>query len=154
MSDCCDVGTAPASQAESVCPISGTRGLRVDVLTVKALLTTEALGRLSAGSHRFCPDAACEVVYFNESGQCFTRTDVRVPVWQKEPAGRRVICYCFGENDADIRREVECLGRSDAVERVRQHIQAGRCACEVRNPRGVCCLGDLTIIVRNGAVTP
>ena len=31
-----------------------------------------------------------------------------------------------------------------AVERVRAHISAGRCACEVRNPRGACCLGDVT----------
>jgi hypothetical protein len=34
-------------------------------------------------------------------------------------------------------------GRCDASARIREHIAAGRCACEVRNPRGACCLGDI-----------
>jgi hypothetical protein len=37
---------------------------------------------------------------------------------------------------------------SHAVQRVREHISAGRCGCEVRNPRGVCCLGDVTEAVK------
>lgn len=41
-------------------------------------------------------------------------------------------------------RELVQTGRCGAVQRVRDHIAADRCACEVRNPRGTCCLGDLT----------
>jgi len=70
--------------------------------------------------------------------------DVRVPIWQKQSPGDRMICYCFGENEADISAEIQRTGESHAVERVRAHISAGRCACEVRNPRGACCLGDVT----------
>ena len=40
-------------------------------------------------------------------------------------------------------REVVETGRCGAVQRVRDHIAADRCACDVRNPRGTCCLGDL-----------
>ena len=76
-------------------------------------------------------------------GDRFTTADVRVPVWQKLPFGDRPICYCFGESEASIRSELECAGTSTAIERVRDHISAERCACEVRNPRGTCCLGDL-----------
>ena len=59
-----------------------------------------------------------------------------------------MMCYCFGENEADIRTEIEATGHSEAVQRVRAHIEAGRCACEVRNPRGVCCLGDIAATVK------
>jgi hypothetical protein len=45
-------------------------------------------------------------------------------------------------------REVEDSGRSGAIERVRAHIADRRCACDVRNPRGVCCLGDLTVVAK------
>ncbi len=110
---------------------------------MKALLTEEALRRVVTSPHRFCPEPTCEVVYFDEVGHTFVKTDVRVPVWQKEPFGERMICYCFDENERDIRREVETTGGSEAVARVRAHIEAGRCACELRNPRGVCCLGDI-----------
>jgi hypothetical protein len=79
--------------------------------------------------------------------------DVRVPIWQKAPFGSRGLCYCFGENEADIRAEIESLGRPRAVERVREQITAGRCACEIRNPRGVCCLGDVAAAVKRVTAT-
>jgi hypothetical protein len=120
---------------------------------VKVLLTEHALRRVSTSPHRFCPDPDCEVVYFDATGHHHVKADVRVPVWQKEPFGDRMICYCFGENEASIRAEMERCGRSDAVARVRGHIEAGRCACEVRNPRGVCCLGDVTAAVKRVALS-
>jgi hypothetical protein len=150
MAECCCPPRPddPAEQQE--CPRSGTRGHAVDLNTVKALLTFTALARITGSPHRFCPDPACEIVYFSP-GDTYTVRDLRVPVWQKEPGGARLVCYCFGENEADIRCEIEEHGTSQAVERVREHITAGRCACEVRNPRGVCCLGDLIAAVNRMA---
>jgi len=119
----------------------------VDHLTVKALMTERALQRFAPADYRFCQDAGCDVVYFTADGACFMTADVRVPVWQKRPFGERQVCYCFGESESSIRAEIEATGRSSAVERIREHIAAGRCACEVRNPRGACCLGDVTAAV-------
>jgi hypothetical protein len=62
-----------------------------------------------------------------------------------------MVGYCFGENEADIAAEIERRGHSDAVQRVRAHIAAGRCACEIRNPRGACCLGDVIAAVERFA---
>lgn len=126
------------------CPQSRTRGTRVPLDTVKALLRDTAMRRLTPSEHAFCPDPGCPVVYFTTDGDVYRTTDIRVPVWQKEPFGARTVCYCFGENEADMQKEVERTGTSEAVARVRAHIKARRCACEVRNPRGVCCLGDVT----------
>ncbi len=138
--------TSTASEALR-CPSSASIGKAVERQTVKALLTDAALRRLTPGAYRFCPDAGCDVVYFGAEGVPFATTDLRVDVWQKLPFGSRPICYCFGESERSIRDEIEATGRSSAVERIRQHISAGHCACEVRNPRGVCCLGDLTTAV-------
>ena len=63
-------------------------------------------------------------------------------------AGARLVCYCFEESEEKIRAELRDHGRSRAVERVRARIAARECACEVKNPRGVCCLGDLIAAVR------
>jgi hypothetical protein len=122
----------------------------VDLQTVKALLTETALRRISGAPYRFCPDPACEIVYFSAT-DTFLVQDLRVPVWQKEPSGTRMICYCFGESEAEISREIVECGWSEAVERVREHIAAGRCACELRNPRGVCCLGEVIAAVQRVA---
>ncbi len=126
-----------------VCSQCGSKGTAVDQLTVKACLTGQALRCFAPSQHFFCSDPRCSVVYFSLDGKMYTATDLRVPVWQKQPAGDRTICYCFDENEAAMAHELLVTGRSGAVQRVRDHIAAGRCACEVRNPRGTCCLGDL-----------
>jgi hypothetical protein len=126
----------------------GTAGRPVEGVTVKAMLTVSALARYEHHAYRFCPDAQCSVVYFGEGGTVFTTSDVRERIWQKEPPGRRTVCYCFGENEADIAAEIEHRGHSNAVERVRGHVAAHRCACEIRNPRGACCLGDVIAAVQ------
>ena len=143
MSSCCCPEPLPKSDALVRCPASGSPGKTVARVTVKALLTEAALQRLPHGDLRFCPDADCDVVYFNADGVSFSATDVRVAVWQKLPFGARQVCYCFGESEASILAEIELNGASAAVARIREHIAAGRCACDVRNPRGACCLGDV-----------
>ena len=124
------------------------QGKPVDLVTVKALLTDAALARIHPRSHRFCPAPDCPVVYFDDHGEIFSTSDLCVPVWQKEPVGRRTVCYCFGENEADIREEIARNGTSKAQARVAAHIKAGRCACEERNPEGSCCLGDVIEAVK------
>jgi transposase len=149
MSSCCERPEHVWPVSTGTCPVSGsgTKSARVDLQTVKALLTMTALQRLEPGDYRFCPAAGCDAVYFDDRGHVFSTSDVRVGVWQKQPEGNRTICYCFGENESDIATEIDRDGRSQALERVRAHIQAGRCACEVRNPRGVCCLGDVAAAI-------
>lgn len=148
MADCCCPPRPEDPEARRTCPSSHTQGPPVELTTVKALLTEAALRRLSGAPYRFCPDAACPVVYFSGNDEIFTVGDVRVPVWQKESCGARMVCYCFGENEADMRREFAESGSSLAAQRVRAHIAAGRCACDLRNPRGVCCLGDVIAAVK------
>ena len=143
MENCCDSQTDEIPSTQLKCPKCGSRGSPVDRLTAKALLTELALRRLAPVPLGFCQEPACSVVYFTLDGHVYIKTDIRVPIWQKEPAGSRRICYCFDENEASIARELTHTGRCDAVQRVRDHIEADRCACEVRNPRGTCCLGDL-----------
>ncbi len=130
------------------CARCGARGVTVELQTVKAVLTETALRRIRQSRYGFCARADCPVVYFGEGGDAFGAADLRVPVWQKQPSGARLLCYCFGETDEGIRAELAELGRSDAAQRIRAHIAAGRCACEVRNPRGSCCLGDVMAAIR------
>jgi hypothetical protein len=131
-----------------VCPTCQQAAGRVEATTVKALLTPGALARLNLAGFYFCASGTCDTVYFSDAGQVFRTVDVAVGVWQKQPDSERTFCYCFGESAAAMRSELESSGRIAAIERVRHHIAERRCACEIRNPRGVCCLGDLTAAVR------
>lgn len=147
MSECCCPAPV-AAEGRPACSGCSTTGALVDLPTVKALLIESALARLNSAVFYFCADPSCATVYFSADGQRFVTTELRVSVWHKEQAGARTICYCFGENERDIRSEIEREGSSRAVDRVREHIAAHRCACDVRNPRGACCLGDVIAAVK------
>lgn len=146
MGDCCDSPNVEAGARG--CLVCGQRGAPVQLQTVKALLTETALRRVQQTHYRFCGNPTCGVVYFGDAGDRFDTDDVRVPVWQKKPFGARLLCYCFGETEAVIRSDVVDRGRSEAVHRIREHIAAQRCACDIRNPRGACCLGDVVAAVK------
>ena len=146
MDPCCAAQQGPATGPHR-CPGCDAPGRPVDRITVKALLRPEGLMRLTAPDHRFCPTAECTVVYFGLD-QVFTRQDVRVPVFQKEPPGERTVCYCFEVTEEHIRRELTETGRSAAAERITQLVEHEQCACEVRNPQGTCCLGNVVAVTK------
>lgn len=129
------------------CPECERQGRLVRRITVQAMLRPTALMRLSAAEHGFCPTPTCGVVYFGR-GETFDREEIVVPVFQKEPEGDRTVCYCFAVTEGDIRREVAETGRSTAVERITALVKAERCACEVKNPQGGCCLGNIALAER------
>lgn len=136
--------SAPQVPAPVLCPRSGHASLPVKLLTLKALLRPQALARLQpTADFRFCPDPACDVVYFSPQ-QSFQVPDLKVPVAHKDPGDQIPLCYCFGFTRAEVRRAGQ-EGRGDGLlDTIRGHIRAGRCGCEVNNPQGRCCLGMIS----------
>lgn len=144
--NCC-TGPHQDAGAPTRCPECGESGRPVEAITVKALLRPEALSRLGEAEHRFCATPSCPIVYFGHR-EAFDQTDVAAPVFQKEAAGARTVCYCFAVTETDLRGEIAQTGRSTAADEITAHVKAGRCACEIKNPRGSCCLGDVSTVVR------
>jgi Zinc binding domain len=145
MAECCTVNQ-PLAVASAVmnCPVSGTRSKQVNLLTVKSLVRHLKFG-MPATQYYFCTAPDCDVVYFpsNPKAPAFSRDDLLVRVGAKEAGEEATICYCFGINRRHIRKEVEAAGGSSVAEKIKTEVQAGRCACEVKNPSGRCCLGNV-----------
>jgi Zinc binding domain len=145
MADCCQPHVEPDA-ALRFCPSCGRPGRAVEEITLKALLKPEALARRGESEHRFCPTPSCPIVYFGKD-VTFSRMEVGEPVFQKETGPSRIVCHCLGINEDVIRAEVAERGTSASVERIRALVEAGACACEVRNPQGTCCLGNVASVV-------
>jgi hypothetical protein len=151
MSDCCSVdartGTAPAVMA---CPVNGTRSKHVDMLTVKSLVRQLPL-RMPNTQYYFCEAPDCDVVYFPFDAQAptFRREHLLVRVGAKEKTDPIPVCYCFGFTRKDIQDEIVETGHSKVAERITQEVKAGNCACEVKNPSGKCCLGDVARVMQD-----
>ncbi len=139
---CSSESDCSTSDASGSCRSCGQIGQAVDRITLKALLTPAALRRGVPESPRYCAAPACPVVYFDANAQSeFTELDVLVRVYAKHPSDSSIpVCYCFQVTAEDISAEVQ-IGSLRSM--IAAEVKAGHCACEVRNPKGSCCLGDV-----------
>lgn len=126
------------------CPECRTEGKPVGLKTLQHLVIEEKRGSIGDGNYYFCATPDCPVVYYNAEGSVtFHKKDLIVKVGLKESDPPILVCYCFNITEEDIREEIRKTGRTTASQRIRSEIKARNCACEINNPSGRCCLGDV-----------
>ncbi|GAB4323788.1 MAG: hypothetical protein Kow0010_05330 [Dehalococcoidia bacterium] len=120
----------------------------MDALTLKALLAVP-LTAVADVDYLFCRTAGCPTVYFAADGsQRFEEPQLRERVHQKHPGDDGVfVCYCFRHTPGSIRAELRRSGTTTVVDAITRGIRAGQCACDIRNPQGSCCLGNVHAVV-------
>lgn len=156
--NCCTTDTsARGSSSESVskdfsdqcCVNCEGQSRPISRKTVLLMLKPELLEYAMTGTFSFCSAPDCPVVYFEEQGSHkFTVDDLRVPVGVKVKADPIPLCYCFGVDESHIRAEIFRTGTTTIPTRISALIREGLCACETRNPSGVCCLGEVNRAVK------
>lgn len=130
------------------CPVVGKRGKPVPLVTLRSLVLPEYAAAVEGREWFFCDRSDCEVVYFTHDGRTIKKNALKVRVGFKEKEAPRPVCYCFGHTVESIRQEIEKTGRSTVVASIRKKVEAGECSCEVLNPKGTCCLGDVNNTVK------
>ncbi len=152
--DCCATPNGQVPQARTTpiqnCPACGKKGKLVGMETVKAMLAVTLHEIQSERTYLFCRTEACAVVYFADDGeQIFTEDELREKVYQKHPDDDDVfVCYCFRHTLSSIREELLATGQSTVVETVTAGTKIHQCACEIRNPQGSCCLGNVQAAIK------
>jgi hypothetical protein len=158
--ECCSVPEAgcavcelPAAierppRSKAPCPQCGNAGKPVEGQTVRALVSVSLL-QVPQTDFLFCRTASCPVVFFASSGSpVFVTSQVREPVYQKEPPSNDVlICYCFHHQAGAIRASSD-EQRATILESINGGVQAKLCACDLRNPQGSCCLGNVQALIK------
>lgn len=149
----CKLPESQSAPAVHVCPASGLRGKKVARLTMEHLLFPQLVSQIGRTQYYFCETATCPVVYFplEAAAATFYKPDLRVRVGLKEEHDPIPICYCFGVTRKDIWDEIDRTGAATIPRRIKSEVQAGNCACEVKNPSGKCCLGNVTRVVQEAS---
>lgn len=147
---CCELHP-PQACPPTPCPACGERGKTVGRLTLGALLKADRRPQIpNRQAFCFCKTATCDVVYFLPGRAVFRKDDLSVRVGLKEPSDPTVpVCYCFGWTPENIRAELEVTGHSTVIDQIKTQVKAGNCYCEVTNPQGSCCLGNVAQAVKN-----
>lgn len=126
------------------CRACGEQGTPVTRKTVLLMLKPELLEQALTGIFRFCATRECSTVYFEEHGpRVFTIDKLRVIVGVKANSDQIPVCYCFGFYEVHFREEIKQTGSTNIPDRISSLIREGLCACEARNPSGMCCLGEV-----------
>ncbi|TDO73753.1 BFD-like [2Fe-2S] binding protein [Halanaerobium saccharolyticum] len=127
---------------EILCPDCGTKGKKVNIVTVKSLVEKKVKDN---ASYQICLNSDCETVYFISSGTIFySREDLKIAVWYKDSEDDKVpICYCSNLTRGEIKEAVD-KGYTTAAE-IRKYTGksiTGNCLTE--NPASQCCHQTLT----------
>ncbi len=142
--DCCCSGVQMSKETpQTACGECREIGRAVLRQTVVHHVKSEKLSSVGDEKYKFCSSAKCSVVYYAASGQIFTVDEVRELVTSKTTGDARPLCYCFGFTEGFARREIAQTGESSVSKQVSQFIKEKLCRCEIRNPSGVCCLGEI-----------
>lgn len=125
------------------CPATSAPGRRVSATTLTHLLREEVLARVAGREWYFCPDPNCNVVYFTAVGETLSTEMLTVRVGLKESGPPRPLCYCFGYDFEDVKREAATAEESAIAAAITEKCRQGLDRCEETNPQGACCLGNV-----------
>ena len=144
---CCGGASGETRKDSKKCPDCGEKGQPVSADTARHLVREERIAQLDRKDLLFCKTPTCSMVYYNsDGGLSFRKDDIRVRVGLKETEDPVWVCYCFDVSERQIREEIERTGKSTVSESIRIEVEAGNCDCEIQNPSGRCCLGDVRAV--------
>jgi hypothetical protein len=136
--------TKTKTDAHMPCDRCGEQSKPVSRKTVALMLKPQLLEEALNGNFRFCATRECPIVYFAEQGaRIFSVEDLRTVVGIKASTDPILLCYCFGFEECHLREEISQTGSTTIPKRISQLIHEGLCACDLRNPSGACCLGEV-----------
>ncbi|PIQ82006.1 MAG: hypothetical protein COV76_05980 [Candidatus Omnitrophica bacterium CG11_big_fil_rev_8_21_14_0_20_64_10] len=145
MNEACCEFHPPTICGPAKCPACGALGKPVKRVTLGALLKPEVRPRIPLQEEFcFCRTTTCDAVYFRPGEVLFRKDDLAIKVGIKDPSDPTTpVCYCFGWTPKKIHDEIQATGKSTAVDQIKAQVKTGNCYCEVTNPQGSCCLGNV-----------
>ncbi len=146
MTQCCII---PHTGDPPVCPMNEQVVKPVGRITVESLVKPEIKSDLLPQPYYFCNAPDCDTVYVSVLGEhLITKDQLFVRVGIKEQEDPVPICYCFNYDRQAIQADFRNKGSTEILKIITARVKAGECRCEVTNPSGTCCLGDISRAVK------
>lgn len=130
--------------APPVCPMNEQVCKPVGRITLESLLKPETKASLTPQPYYFCDTPDCDTLYVSALGDhLITKDQLTVRVGTKETEDPIPLCYCFDFDRKSVWNDIRSKGSTDIPEIITERVKAGECRCEVANPSGTCCLGNV-----------
>lgn len=148
--DCWNISDDSTSSVEEIeCPICHKIGLSVKDITVKNLLAGTLKKDLEEDKYYLCMNKSCDVAYYDRSyKEVFKRDDLKVPLWFKEGADPKYICYCSKITEEEIISAIVNKGARSIKELCDLTGAMENCNCELNHPTGKCCSTQMNEVLK------
>lgn len=146
---CCENS---ADKGFSVCKECCNIGKSIKEITIRSFVKESKLEAIkNPDGFYFCETSTCQCVYFNNVQQIYLhKEDIKVSVGIKETEGSIPVCYCFNWTKDRIFDQIKQQEYSTVIQEITTKVKAGECSCEIKNPSGKCCLGEVNKMIKNG----
>jgi len=142
--NCCSA--QPKGKVE--CPSCSEKAKGVLGKTLEALLNDNVKSKLTCfDGFYYCKTPSCKIVYFRDD-TVVTQEDMNVVVGLKDGATPATVCYCFAWTKEKIKAELLSERKTAVLEDIKVKMQNPGCSCEILNPSGGCCLGDVAKAIK------
>jgi len=142
--NCCSA--QPKGKVE--CPSCSEKAKGVLGKTLEALLNDNVKSKLTCfDGFYYCKTPSCKIVYFRDD-TVVTQEDMNVVVGLKDGATPATVCYCFAWTKEKIKAELLSERKTAILEDIKAKMQNPGCSCEILNPSGGCCLGDVAKAIK------
>lgn len=147
--NCCKL-QHEAKNTAFVCPQCREEGTIVQAVTPEHLLKKAVKIHLRSDHiYKFCKNSSCSISYFSEDKlHYFTADDLKEKATLKDRDLDVKVCYCFGHTRLSVLSELQMTQRSTVVESIKLSLKNPGCFCEVSNPQGGCCLGNVATWIK------
>jgi len=137
---CCCCFGEPDNRKNHQCPSCGTKGTPVNKVTVQHLLLDEISVQLKEGDYALCMNASCETAYFSHDANVqYQQSQVKIPLWFKENANPKYVCYCSQVTEEQVEHAVKEEGATTLKEVIEKTGAMDKPDCLRKNPLGTCC---------------
>lgn len=87
-----------------------------------------------------CINEKCGIAYYSSKSDLqIIKEQIKVPIWFKQDANLKYICYCNKVTEADIINAVENEGARNMKDIIKLTGAMKNGKCEVNHPTGKCC---------------
>ena len=141
-------------QDSVACPQCAGVGGAVSAVTVAHHAQPSALEQLAAvEGWRICRTQACLTVYFG-AGQQIDIGAMRSVPFHKSDDPNRLVCFCFDHSVAALYADAAANPTSTIKAAITAACGRGLDDCEIKNPQGRCCLGNIALVLGAAKAAP
>lgn len=127
-------------EKDHLCTQCNGKSQEVKRITVKHFVLENLQNKVQEGTYYICLNENCDTVYYESAKNIvFKKEHLRMPIWFKEDANPKYICYCNKVTEDQIIDVVVNNGAKSIKDIVSMTNAMKNANCQVNNPLGKCC---------------